>query len=87
MSRRVDFETVLKDKFFYFKSEEGDVAVTTATEFGQNIPQSGACRLRKWFFKHTLVFQSEKEFAARDRNRSYGHDPFQQRLVDFRRIS
>ena len=34
MSRRVDFETVLKDKFFYFKSEEGDVAVTTATEFG-----------------------------------------------------
>ena len=39
------------------------------------------------FFKHTLVFQSEKEFAARDRNRSYGHDPFQQRLVDFRRIS
>ena len=28
MSRRVDFETVLKDKFFYFKSEEGDVAVT-----------------------------------------------------------
>ena len=34
-----------------------------------------------------MVFQSEKEFAARDRNRSYGHDPFQQRLVDFRRIS
>ena len=24
MSRRVDFETILKDKFFYFKSEEGD---------------------------------------------------------------
>ena len=23
----------------------GDVAVTTATEFGQNIPQNGACRL------------------------------------------
>ena len=49
MSRQVDFETVLKDKlkdkFFYFKSEEGDVAVTTATEFGQNIPQNGACRL------------------------------------------
>lgn len=39
------------------------------------------------FFKHTLVFQSEKEFDARDRNRSYGHDLFQQRLVDFRRIS
>jgi len=55
MSRRVDFETVLKDKFFYFKSEEGDVAVTTATEFGQNIPQSGACRLWEWFFKHTLT--------------------------------
>jgi len=54
MSRRVDFETVLKDKFFYFKSEEGDVAVTTATEFGQNIPQSGACRLWEWFFKHAL---------------------------------
>mgnify|MGYP000286839180 CR=1 FL=1 len=40
-------ETILQDKFFYFKSEEGNVAVTTATEFGQNIPQSGACRLRE----------------------------------------
>lgn len=39
------------------------------------------------FFKHTLVFQSEKEFDARDRNRSHSHDPFQQHLVDFRRIS
>lgn len=38
------------------------------------------------FFKHTLVFQSEKEFDARDRNRSHSHDPFQQRLVDFRCI-
>ena len=41
MSRRVDFETILKDKFFYFKSEEGNVAVTTATEFGQNTAKWG----------------------------------------------
>lgn len=33
-----------------------------------------------------LIFQSEKEFDARDRNRSHSHDPFQQRLVDFRCI-
>ena len=36
MSRQVDFETVLKDKlkdkFFYFKAEEGGVAVATATD-------------------------------------------------------
>ena len=26
----------------------------TATEWRQNLPQIGACRLQEWFFKHTL---------------------------------
>ena len=33
--------------------DEG-AAAGYATEFGQNIPQSGACRLWEWFFRHIL---------------------------------
>ena len=66
MSRRVDFETILKDKFFYFKSEEGDVAVATATEFGQNKPQNGACILWQLFYKHALIQQKVKQAYGRN---------------------
>ena len=73
MSRRVDFETVLKDKFFYFKSEEGNVAVTTATEFGQKYtakwgvqivgmifqPRSNTTKSEAGIWKNCLLYTSD----------------------------
>ena len=35
----------------------GVVARSTATEFGQNIPQNGMRRLWEWFFKHAINFR------------------------------
>ena len=64
MSRRVDFETVLKDKFFYFKAEEGGVAVATATDDNAEIRNLDARLFEKSTCRHTIAILVNNAFKT-----------------------
>ena len=58
------FETILQDKFSYFKAEERGVAVATATDDNAEIRNLDVRLFKKstcWYTSHTLNYHNQKE--------------------------
>ena len=54
-------ETILQDKFFYFKAEEGGVAVATATDDNAANEKSGKSRVSYLFIRCTGIWLYQKK--------------------------
>ena len=58
-------ETILQDKFFYFKAEEGGVAVATATDDNAEIRNLDARLFEKSTCRYTRVCLKNKNCTKR----------------------